>query len=87
MLVGMSQVEGVALQFGEFGAEGAQHGAVAGGELVAGDTGEDLEDPGGAGCGAAAVLGVERHSSVRPASAMAWRMVRSISEAMSIAMK
>jgi hypothetical protein len=74
------------LQLGEFGVEGAQHGAVGGGELVAGDAGEDLEDPGGGGCGAAAVLGVERQLG-RGRWAMAWRMVRSISEEMSIAMK
>ena len=56
----VEQVEDLLLQVGELGVEGAQHLTVGGGELVAGDAGEDLEDPGGGGCGAAAVLGVER---------------------------
>ena len=56
----VEQVEDVALQVGEFGVEGAQHLTVGGGEFVAGDAGEALEDPCGGRRGAAAVLGVER---------------------------
>ena len=48
------------LEVGEFGVDGAEHLAVGGGEPVAGDAGEDLEDSCGGGCGAAAVLGLAR---------------------------
>ena len=47
------------MQVGEFGLEGLDELPVVD-EVVAGDAGEDLEDSGSGGRGAAAVLGVER---------------------------
>ena len=45
----VEQVEDLVLEVGQFGVEGAQHRAVGSGEFVAGDAGEDLEDPCGGG--------------------------------------
>ena len=57
------------------------------GEVVAGEAGEDLEDAGGGGRGAAAVFGVERDVGRSPAVVMAVRIWRSMRAWTSRAMK
>lgn len=74
----VQQFEGV-VEVGAFGSEGAQHGAVASGEVVSGDVRRSRGSDGGGG-DAAAVLGIERQL-VQPGVVMVWWVVRSMSRA------